>query len=153
MNTNHNQEQQLTDTTSSVDDFLDEGSGPPAAKFANVGDVVKGDIIAARVGVQRKFGTGEIDTWDDGTPKRQLQIDLRTDDGDVRLYCKPTLKEAISDAVKAVGGRLSDGGTLTAKRVEDGEPPKPGFNPRQLFKAKFEPKPATSGDVDSLDDF
>ena len=135
----------------SPDDFL-EGSSLPAIKFAEVGDVVKGDVIAARVANQRKFGTGEIDTWDDGTPKKQLQVDLRTAEGDMRLYCKPACKTAIAEAVKAAGGRLSDGGTLTVKRVEDGQASQAGFNPPQQFKARFEPKVADDN-VDDLDDF
>jgi hypothetical protein len=137
--------------TLSPDDFL-EGSSLPAVKFPDVGSTVKGDVVAARVGTQRKFGTNEVDTWDDGTPKRQLQIDLRTAEGDMRLYCKPACKDAISEAVKAVGGRLSDGGTLTVRRVEDGQASQAGFNPPQQFKAKFEPKVADTA-VDDLDDF
>lgn len=136
----------------SADDFLDQSS-VPAAKFPEPGSTVKGDVTAARVGYQREFGTQDIARWPNGDPKKQLQIDLRTAEGDVRLYCKPACKDAISEAVKAAGGRLSDGGTLTVKRIEDGTPSQAGFNPPQQFKAKFEPKPATAGDVDDLDDF
>lgn len=142
----------MSDTdTVTADDFLEQ-SGLPAIKFPEPGTVVKGDIIAARVGYQREFGTSEIAKWPDGSPKRQLQIDLRTPDGDMRLYCKPACKDAISEAVKTAGGRLSDGGTLTVKRIEDGTPSQAGFNAPQQFKAKFEPKVA-AGDVDDLDDF
>lgn len=134
----------------SPDEFL-EGNSLPAVKFENVGDVVKGDIITARVGFQRKYGTNELDTWDDGEPKRQLQIDLRTAGGDLRLFCKPACKAAISEAVKASGGSLSQGGTLTVRREPDGKATGSN-NPPHQFKAKFEPKVAESN-VDDLDDF
>lgn len=129
-------------STQTADDFLNESSGPPAAKFPEVGSTVKGDVISASVRNARRFGTGEPDTWDDGTPKRQLVVDIRTESGDLRLYCKEALRVAIRDAVQATGARLADGGTLTCKRIEDGEPSKPGYNPPQQFKAKFEPKAA-----------
>ncbi len=137
--------------TTSPDDFLEQSS-MPAVKFPNVGDEIEGDIIGARVGYQRKFGSGEVDTWDNGEPKKQLQIDLRTAEGDMRLYCKPACRAAISEAVKASGGRLSDGGRLKVRRVEDGQASQAGFNPPQQFKAKHTPKVADTS-VDDLDDF
>jgi hypothetical protein len=124
-----------------ADDFLNESGGPPAAKFPNIGSEIEGDVLAARVGTARKFGTREPDTWEDGTPKQQLIVDLRTGDGDLRLYCKEALRVAIREAVQASGGRLADGGRLKVKRTEDGAATKAGFNPPQQFKARFTPKP------------
>lgn len=131
----------MSTQTADADDFLNESSGPPAAKFPNVGDEIEGDVLTARVGVARKFGTREPDTWEDGSPKQQLIIDLRTTDGDLRLYCKEALRVAIRDAVQTSGGKLADGGRLKVKRTEDGEASKAGFNPPQQFKAKFTPRP------------
>ena len=137
-------------STQTADDFLNE-SAPPAAKFPDVGSTVDGDVIAAKVGVARKVGTSEPDTWEDGTPKRQLLVDLRTDsNGDVRLYCKEAMRVAIREAVQATGGKLADGGRLTVKRTDDTPPDKPGLSAKHNYKARFVPKAA---DVDEEIDF
>ena len=138
-----------------VDDFVTSGGAPPAHKFEAVGTTVEGDITKAQVLAQRKFGSDEIDTWPDGTPKKQLVIDLRLDDGEeTRLYCKPALKTAIQEAVEDTDGRLSDGGRLKVRRTEDAPSQTAGFAPRHTFKAKFTPAaPVAAGDIDELDDF
>lgn len=136
-------------TTQTADDFLNESGGPPAAKFPSVGAEIEGDVIAARVGTARKFGTREPDTWEDGSPKQQLIVDIRTADGDLRIYCKEALRIAIREAVQASGGKLADGGRLKVRRIEDGEASKAGFNPPQQFKARFTPKAVdVDGDLD-----
>jgi hypothetical protein len=148
-----------------ADDFINESGGYPTVKFDAEGAILVADLVEPRVGVQRKFGTTEAATWEDGTPKKQLVLDVKVDraksndisigkedDTDVgTVYCKHELKKEIARACDEAGLKLSQVGRIVIRRLEDGPPPKPGFHPTQMFKAKVERAVNTS--ADDLDGF
>jgi len=136
---------------SNIDEVI-EGSHQyfPASKFAKAGVTLVGDVLDAWIQPKRKYGSTEIDTWDDGSPKEQLVVNWVVKGEKQTLYTKPPAQRAIFDAVKASGGRLSQGGTLTVSRVEDGVPSQKGYNAPQQFEAEFEPTAATGSDLDEV---
>lgn len=134
-----------------VDQFL-LGSGAKSAKFPTVGTVVKGKIVEQPVlRQQTDFTTGELLTWDDGSPRMQLVVKLATDerdpgetddDGTRALYVKGEMRKAIADALKKAGKTgLAVGGTLAVKYTGDGPKPAKGFAPK-LYAAQYEPPAA-----------
>lgn len=139
-----------------VNDFL-LSSGAPAFSFENVGDTVKGVIIASEVSQQRDFQTGKPKFYDDGNPMMQLVVTLATDlrdperpddDGHRRIFAPRTGKpqsmfQAIRTVVQRSGGRLEEGGTLAVKHVGTEASETRGFNPRKLYEAAY--KPPTAG--------
>ena len=132
--------------TQDPNEFLLQG-GVPAAKFDSIGVMIKGTVASAVVTSQTDFQTGEILTWKDGSPRKQLVITLETDeadpemegdDGARRIYAKGQMLNAIRQAVRQHGG-ITDGGQLAVKFVKE-EPSKTrGFNPTKVYKAWYEP--------------
>lgn len=122
------------------------GGGYPSAKFANVGDSVKGVIV----GTPRVVTTPNIQS---GDPEKKLVIEMCTDDGEmVALWVKAGwMATAVRDAVTKSGATgLLEGGTLVVKYSADGEQKKAGFNPPKIYEAAYKP-PAPSGvNVDDL---
>ena len=124
----------------------------PASKFPKVGAELTGDVLDAWMQPKRKYGSSEIDYWDDEKtePKQQLVVNWVVDGERQTLYTKPGAQFAIFDAVKASGGKLSQGGKLTVLRGEDGVPSQKGYNAPQTFTADFEP--ISNNGAESLDD-
>lgn len=127
-----------------IDSFL-SFSGAPAAKFEEVGDIARGTVVAAQITQAMKFGTMEPDWWPSGEPKEQLVITLDTDEGPRRLFAvkmnAPGCQfRAILDA--KAGRSFQVGGTLSVKYTGTEPSKTPGFAPRKLFVAKYEPPPA-----------
>lgn len=131
--------------TQDPNEFLMEG-GVPAAKFDTVGKMVKGTVAQAVVMNQTEFQSGEVLTWKDGTPRKQLVITIDTDevddelegdDGSRRIYAKGQMLQAIRTAVRAHGG-IAEGGKLAVKFIKE-EPSKTrGFNPTKIYQAWYE---------------
>ena len=141
-----------------VNDFL-SASGAPAAKFPEIGDTVKGTVVASEVRQQTKLEDGTPLTWDDGRPRMQLVVTIDTGElGDAdtterRLFAKGNMLTAIKQAVKEGGGLLLNGGELTVRYIGDGEQKTRGFNPPKLYKAKYTPPAAAPApSVADLDD-
>ena len=105
------------------------GSGIPAAKFQHPGDTFGGPIVKLEATQMRKFDkktnrpTDELDYWDNGDPKMQAVVTVRTqhrdasdpsDDGQRKLYISSRYQQnAVKGAVKAAGKRaLEIGGIL-----------------------------------------
>jgi len=138
-------------STRSVDDYIqDSHSYYPSLKFPKVGDEVEGDVLDAWMQEKRKYGSNEIETFENGDPKMQLIVNLNVGGEKYTLYTKYAAQLAIFEAVKRSGGRLSQGGRLRIKRIKDGDPPQKGFNPQQKFEAEFTPHKVTR--VTSVDD-
>jgi len=135
----------------SIDDVIETSHQyHPATKWAKVGTVIEGEVLEAWMQAKRKYGSTEVDTWDDGEPKMQLIVNWVVDGEKQTAYTKPTLQRAVFDAVKASGGRLSGGGRLWTKRVADEPSSTKGYAPKQCYEAAFTPH---DSDVDdSLDD-
>lgn len=138
---------------STIDDVIESTHQYfPASKFPRVGTSLVGDVLDAWMQPKRKYGSSEIEYWDDEKtePKQQLVVNWVVDGERQTLYTKPPAQFAIFGAVKASGGKLSNGGTLTVTRIEDGEVRQKGHNAPQQFEAEFEP---TDDDgAESLDD-
>lgn len=147
------------------------GSGSPSAKFDNIGDAVRGEILAVETKQQTDLD-GKPKFWDDGNPMWQVVVTLQTDERDPEIgddegkrnvYLKGSNKyastsKAVADAVRAAGAaKLEVGGTLALQYVGDGERTKSGFNPPKLYQAAYKPPvagvdlSALGGDALSLD--
>jgi len=149
----------------SVDDLIESsGGGKPYIKLNYPGAKLVGELVDARVGVERDYDTGQPLTWDDGTPKQQLVLDIRIDwersvgvttgKGEEQaevgtLYCKWLQQQAIAAACKAAGVKLSQVGPIALVRLEDGVPSNPKRKPPHQFAAEVARRTAAPG-VDSL---
>lgn len=96
-------------------------TGAKSFQFNEINDIVKGTIESAEVKQQTSI-EGELLTWQDGSPRKQLVITLKTnlkdsddDDGLRTIYAKggryevasgsgTSMRDAIVDAVKVAGG-------------------------------------------------
>lgn len=132
-----------------------EGGGK-TAKFATIGDIVKGTVVSASSKQQTEFGTGKPLTWDNGDPKMELVVTLATDerdpddatdDGTRVLYAKGAMLAAIRAARQ--GKTFEAGGTLAVKYVSDKPSSTPGYNPAKQFVAEYQAPPVIA-DVESL---
>lgn len=139
------------------------GGGGQSAKFENVGDAVTGTVESTEVRQQTDFQSGQPLTWDDGSPRQQLVVSLRTgqkddadDDGVRKIYVKgskkpgsQSLHDAVASAVKQSGAKgLEEGGTLTVTYSGDEPPQQRGMSPRKLYTATYAApdKAAQTGD-------
>lgn len=153
----------MTTQTTDPNAFL-MGSGGRSAKFENHGDTVVGIIEHMEVRQQTDFKSGKPLTWDDGSPRNQLVVMLRTDarddeddDGIRNLYVRGQMQKVVSDAVRKAGQRgLAPGGKLGVKFVSTLEPKVRGENGAKQYTAKYEPpvmvvdiSPDGGGDMES----
>jgi hypothetical protein len=132
------------------------GSGIPAATFDTRGDVVKGTIARITATQQTDFTTRAPLFYEDGKPRMQIVITLRTDlrdpetahdDGQRKLYVKGQLQQAVRAAVLAAGAEgLEDGGTLAVQWADEKPPEKRGNNPQKIYVAQYRP-PQRGGDL------
>ena len=136
-----------------VNDFLESG-GIPSAPFENIGDNWRGMVVRAVKVQSRDFETGEAQTWDDGSPKYQLNIDIQTDvrnpdisgdDGVRRLYVRGGMLQAIRQALRGAKARLEPGGLLDVTYKGDGTPTRRGLRPPKIYDAKYEPGTMPAG--------
>ena len=151
---------------------MDElGGGGKAASFDEVGDKYEGGIVLIEQRQQRAFSDGSPLTWDDGSPKMLLYVEIETDmkDGDdddgVRaLYLKGgrnfepaegkglSGEEAFKEAAKKANLKTIDtDGSVKMTIVHSGlaKPTTRGYQPAKLYAIKLEQQ-AGSVDVDDL---
>lgn len=130
-------------------------SGAPAAKFPSVGSVVEGYVTARPRKTEQRDVDGKVKTFDDGTVRMQVLIEIQTelrdpdipdDDGLRTVWCKWEIQKAVSAAILAAGvRRLEIGGFLQIGRTQDEPPVNKKYKPTQKFVAKYTP-PATAAD-------
>lgn len=129
-----------------VNDFLESG-GIPGASFENVGDSWRGQVVRAKKVQSRDFETREAQTWDDGTPKFELQIDIQTDvrnpdisgdDGIRRLFVRSNMLQAVRSALRTANQRLQPGGWLEVTHTGLGTPTRRGLKAPKLYTATYE---------------
>lgn len=134
------------------------GGGGHAAKFDDLGDTVEGEITNVELVQQTSIDDGSLLTWDDGSPRMQLVITLKTDDRDAddeddegirRVYCKggkfevdqgsgKALKEAVAEAVKKAGAKsIEEGATLKVGYTGIGKKKTRGHSAPKLYTAKY----------------
>lgn len=141
-------------TATDVNDFLLAG-GVPAAKFDNLNDIVKGNVVDSAVSQQTDFATKKPKFYDDGNPMMQAVITLQTDerdpsveddDGRRKVYVKGQMTQALRDALRASGPntKLEIGGVLAVQFIES-EPSGKG-NPKKIYRAQYRP-PAPGTDA------
>lgn len=132
-------------TSTDVNDFLLAG-GVPSAKFDNVGDLVKGTVVASEVTQQVDFATKKPKFYDDGNPMMQAVITLQTDqrdpsieddDGRRKVYVKGQMTQALRDALRAAGSKVEIGGTLAVQFVDQENTGK--GNPKKIYRAQYKP--------------
>lgn len=120
------------------------GTGGKAAAFPTVGTVVRGVVVDAEVRDQTEIGSGEVKTYPDGNPMKQIVITLQTedqdesiedDDGVRRVFAKGAMLFAIR---KVTPDGLRIGGKLAIKYTGDGEPAQKGWNPPKEYRAQYE---------------
>lgn len=128
-----------------VNDFLESG-GIPGAAFDKIGDTWEGTIVRMSKTQARDFETNQLQTWDDGTPKFIIHIDIQTnvrnpdipgDDGVRRLYVRGHMLTAVRAATRTAGARMRNGGGLKVTYVRDGDQVKRGFQPAKLYEATY----------------
>lgn len=117
-------------------------SAPPAVKFENHGDTVTGIVTGKVLRQQIDLDTGEALSWNDGTPRMQVDVTLAVriqtddDDGLARIYVRGLMRTAIIAAVKANKSRdLNIGDLLTVEYTSDTEPPRRGLSGAKEYKA------------------
>jgi hypothetical protein len=129
------------------------GGGAPAAKFPTIGTSISGTILSAEVSDQRDIKTGDVKTFDDGNPMKQIIVTLQTqarddedDDGKRRLFIKAAMLGAVREAIIDAGAvTLEVGGQLTVTHTDIGTASKKGFSPPKLYTASYSnPDPVAS---------
>lgn len=137
--------------------FMDEWvGGGKTVSLKPKGAYVKGKVLGWDKVQQRDFVTKAPMTWDDGSPRMQLCVQLQTelsddanDDGVRRLFLK--VGDPVTGGVGCIVQALREagvndlivGGELTVQHYDDGVPTQPGLNPPYLYKAKFTPPAPT----------
>jgi hypothetical protein len=125
----------------------------PSAKFPDIGDSYSGTVIDPLKRVpQTDFDSGDVLTWNDGSPRMQTLVGLQLDDGTTTtLYARggkyeaaqgtgTSMEGAIVAAVRKAGGdRIRKGARLTVTHSGLTKPAKKGLNPAKLFEATYEP--------------
>jgi hypothetical protein len=131
-----------------INDFL--SGGVPGAGFDAIGDKWVGIVVDFEKVQQTDYDTGVPVTWDDGTPKMMLHVDIQTDvrdeeivgdDGVRRLYVRGNMLTKFKSALRAAKMRMDRGVEVTVAYIADGDPPKKGMNPPKLYDVVVAPGP------------
>lgn len=136
-----------------VNDFL-FGGGAKAFQFNQIGDICRGTVLKADLRQQTSM-EGQLLSWDDGRPRMQLVVEMQTndhddddDDGIRTLYAKggrfeiaegegQSMRDAIADAMKAVGAKSLDPGDELAVGFTGLGKAKRGYSAPKLYAASF----------------
>jgi len=138
------------------------GSGIPAAKFTSPGESYGGPIVKLEATQMRKFDkktnrpTDELDYWDNGDPKMQAVVTVRTqhrdasdpsDDGQRKLYISSRYQQnAVKAAVKNAGKRqLEIGGVLSLTYTH--EAPSEAGPLAKFYEASYSPPSAAAANA------
>lgn len=128
--------------------LLDRVGGPPTFKFETVGDTIKGTVVNAEVRQQKDYNTGEMLTWDDGSARLQLVVDIEQDDGETRrVYLK---NQGLTATKKALDGApLEVGARIGIQHTGVDAPRKAGMHGAKLFAVEYQ-APTRAVDVGSI---
>ena len=132
--------------------------GAPAAKFPEIGTIVKGKVLSQKKRQARDID-GNLKTWDDGQPIEEIVFTLATDDRDPadpdddgtrRLFAGGQMLKAIALALKqAHWSKALTNGELAVKYKEDGTPPRRGYSAPKIYVAMFSP-PSAADEFDAM---
>lgn len=106
-----------------------------------------GQVVSKRVTNQTKLGTGQVITWDNGEPRKQMEITVQTkervdpqDDGKRVIFVKGDGPRAAKAALKEVGASdVSEGGWYYQAWVDEEAAKQPGYNAKKIFKVIYAP--------------
>lgn len=106
-----------------------------------------GQIIDKKITNQTKLGTNEIIKWENGDPRKQMELTLQTaeradpqDDGRRRMFIKGDLPRATKAAMKPHGvNDVEIGGWFYAAWVSEKPASRPGYNDAKVFNAVYAP--------------
>lgn len=104
-----------------------------------------GQVLSKTISNQTKMGTGEVLTWNDGTPRKQMVVTVQTaervdpnDNGQRQLFIKGDMPRAVREAFQAAGANdVEVGGWLYVAWVDEKAARQAGYNPQKLFKAVY----------------
>jgi hypothetical protein len=146
MNKETGEHMSANDAFDDVNDMLLSG-GVPWASFKDKGTTVTGVVQSAKSRQSRDIESGELKTWDDGSPMMEVAVIVKTelrdktiedDDGTRQIVInKAAMKSAIAKALRAAGAKLEVGGTLSVTYTDDAEPKKRGMNGAKQFEATY----------------
>jgi hypothetical protein len=130
-----------------------------AAKFEQFGDKHAGRITAIDQRQQTDPKTGQVKTFNDGSPQMQWVITLEENGQAVALFAKggrftpakgsgESMLNAIGTAVRTVGASSLDVGGMLAVALTGESEAKPGLNPAKLYTAQYQPPAPASVPVD-----
>jgi hypothetical protein len=129
-------------------------SGPPSAKFENVGDSVKGEIVR----VEHKnetTPTGEVKRFPDGKPRPTVVVWLKTPDGkEIRDFVNGRSVSEFRSAVWAAegAGKAPRKGASYKRTFSDTKAAKQrGFSPEKLYEIDYDPPGTVTNDADDRD--
>lgn len=135
----------------SLNDLL--AGGAKTIKLDSIGETITGTILSVNTKQVTAFGSGAPEFWDDGNPKMQIVITIKSDDledGEGSFYAKAwgTDKAALSAAVAMSGltadQALAPGNEITITHTELRPHKTPGFNPSKIYEFQIRPKAPTS---------
>lgn len=106
-----------------------------------------GQVISKRVTNQTKMGTAEVITWDNGEPRKQMEITVQTkertdpqDDGKRVIFVKGDGPRAAKAALREVNASdVSEGGWYYQAWVDEEPAKQAGFNAKKIFKVIYAP--------------
>jgi hypothetical protein len=139
-----------------INDFL-MGNGAKPFPFEEIGNRVRGTIVAMQKRQQTDMQTGEPVFWNNGDPKMMLQVTLQTemqeddnDEGMRSVYLRggnyvpakgkgTSSLNAVKDAVRRSGSDkgIEIGGTLGIEFTGEAKASAKGFNAAKLYTADY----------------
>lgn len=124
--------------------------GAPSLSFDAQKGYVKGtfrggQVLSKTISNQTDMANGQVRTWDDGSPRKQMVLLLQTseradpqDNGQRQLFIKGDLPRACREAFQAAGaGDIEIGSWVYAAWVDDKPAKKPGFNASKIYKVTY----------------
>ena len=138
-----------------MDDFMSGNGGGdklPAHKFDSIGDTISGTVTDVTK-LEDRTPDGTAKTWPNGDPMHVWVFTMDTTGngtGDTVLWVRGNMVTAIRQALADAGLKPSDRPKLTVKHHAVGEPKSKGYAPPKLFKAKAEPSPKPTVELDDF---
>jgi hypothetical protein len=129
-------------------------SGAPAAKFPEIGDIVRITVSSVEKRQSTEFGTDAPLFHPDGTPVYERVISGIGEEGEeLRIFAKKQMLSVVTQAVRDAG--LSDwgsmvGGTLAVKFDSEKASATKGYAPQKIYTSKFTPAKPQAVTVDDL---
>lgn len=127
-------------------------AGAASLKPENIGEIIEGTITNSEVTQHTDYATGKPETWEDGKPKANIVISLRTDDGtDGAIYIKNwgAQRAALRKAIQATGldanTALAPGNRIAMAYVGNEPNKNPKFDATKLYEFTITPRANLGG--------